>query len=272
MFCLLPTHLMASENAENVLDAVYARHRMVRIVPANPEDRTMAAKCEMSNAGVTLYEICSNTRDKKLRVSYAFTLLYIDWEHAHKPDALEDNPEPEQVKAEQVSAEIRVLADYSRSLEKPEELSESGNGGNISDRFIVSILDQFIEQVNSATKDDSRLVMAQRLRVLKALTGALDKMLDSENTGVRRNSHALWNLSLLRREWRKELGEAIQRYEQRTSSKEGDKELYVDAAKSLKREALPHLERLRKSVVVFRRSVNVAHKYESPEESVGETP
>lgn len=150
--------------------------------------------------------------------------------------------------------------------------SESGNGGDISDRFIVSILDQFIEQVNSATDDDSRLVMDQRLRVLKALTGALDKMFDSEITGVRRNSHALGNLSLLRREWRKELGEAIQRYEQRASSKEGNKELYVDAAKALKREALPHLERLRKSVVVFRRSVNVAHKYESPAESVGETP
>lgn len=150
--------------------------------------------------------------------------------------------------------------------------SGSGNGGNISDRFIVSILDQFIEQVNSAAKDDSRLVMDQRLRVLKALTGALAKMLDSEITGVRRNSHALGNLSLLRTEWRKNLDEAIQRYDQRTSSKEGNKELYVDAAKSLKREALPHLERLRKSVVVFRRYVNMAHKYASSAESVSETP
>lgn len=129
--------------------------------------------------------------------------------------------------------------------------SATANGGDISDKFIIFIIDQLIAHVSDAKAGDTSLVMDQRIRVLKSLIGALDQMFNSEITGLGRTSQALGDIFLMRRECRMEIDHAIELYELYSVSNRKT-QLKTNPAEVIQRQMLPLLKKLRESVTRFR--------------------
>jgi hypothetical protein len=140
-----------------------------------------------------------------------------------------------------------------------EDISQP-NGGDISDAFIVSIIDQLIDCVNSAKESDTKLAIEQRARILNSLWLALESMFKSESSG--RTSFALGEFLAKHEETRRSLGQLIKLYKLYADISEKE-DLKVVPAKVLKK-AIPDLNSLRESVALYRSRVKDLHNPRRP--------
>jgi len=134
----------------------------------------------------------------------------------------------------------------------PAQGDQVGNGGEITDRFTVSLIDQMIECVNAAREDDTTATMVQRARILSSLRVALESMFDSESGG--RQSMGIGEFLAKRKETRRSLGLLIDLYS--FHAKVSDKEDVGGTPAVVLRKSIADLKTLRESVAGFRSRVD----------------
>ena len=143
---------------------------------------------------------------------------------------------------------------------KGQEAIYPPNGGDISDGFIVSLIDKMIDCVNSAKESDTRLVIKQRARMLDALWLALESMFESESAG--KTSFALGEFLANHEETRRSLGQIIKLY--KLYADVSEKENMDGVPARVLRKAIPFLNSLRESVALYRSRVKDLHNTERP--------